>query len=121
MGWVVGLALMGAKEMGPQPSLTALGPQLRPHVTFSRPMTAPLTILSPGNALPPPAAVGHSVSHREGPGQGPSALCFHAPCLSSMPDLKTSRTGQPLQVLLLPGVCILGSGGGGWVWGLQSQ
>lgn len=86
MGWVVGLALMGAKETGPPPSLTAPGPQLRPHVTFSRLMTAPLTILSPGSALPPPAAVGHSVSRREGPGQGPSALRFHAPCLPSMPD-----------------------------------
>lgn len=83
MGWVVGLTLAGAEETGPPPSLTAPGPQLQPHVTsnrritFSRPMTAPLTTLSPGNALPPPA-----------PG-ALGAFPFRAPCLPSVPDLKT--------------------------------
>lgn len=73
----------GAEETGPPPSLTAPGPQLQPHVTsnrritFSRPMTAPLTTLSPGNALPPPA-----------PG-ALGAFPFRAPCLPSVPDLKT--------------------------------
>ena len=116
-GWQ-GLLSWALRRRDLHPPCLPRGPQLRPcvtgnrRITFSRPRRAPLTVLSPGNALPLPSPMGHSVSRR-GPWTGSHCVSFPL-CLSSMPDLTTRVPDwAPLQVLLLPDVPILGARGGG--------
>lgn len=104
-GWQ-GSLLWALRKPGLHPPCLPQGPQLRSRVTcnrritFSRSTRAPLTALSPGNALPSlPRPVGHSVSRR---GPCPGACKSPPPNPSSSAQNGDTWKQKHLKGLLSP-------------------